>query len=345
MSQKGLIDDFKLTIGSKSFTQNESTSVTSISLEEHVDMVDMMVARITGTVTDEDWKFSIGDTTKLEINKKVMFEGEVTALEPSFSSQSGSSIAIRSLDKMHRLTRGRKTKMFEEMSDADVVKKVVGDAKLSASTDSTSPKHAYILQRNESDMTFLKRLAARNDYTLRMEDGKVLFKKAQFSGNGTTIYLGDGDDGESLISLKMSFNSSDQVQEMVVRGWDPLKKEEIVGTAKESDVSKIGDGELGLKEAKSFGKATGYVTDVPVSDQSMAKVIAKAELNRISRQYTRGSVKITGDCRIRAGSMITLKGLPKGSNGRFFVVGARHVLSPATGYVTEVNFCSNCAGT
>jgi len=345
MSTAELTDDFKLTIGSKSFSQKESSTVSSISLEEHVDMVDMMTARIADPYDEDGLSFSIGDAVKLEINTKVMFEGEVTALEPAYGTQSGESIAVRCLDKMHRLTRGRKTKMFEEMSDADVVKKVVGDAKLSASTDSTSPKHAYILQRNESDMTFLKRLAARNDYTLRMEDGKVLFKKAQFSGNGTHIYMGDGKDGEASMSLKMSFNSADQVQEMVVRGWDPLKKEEIVGTAKESDVSKIGDGDLGLKEAKSFGTATGYVTDVPVSDQSMAKVIAKAELNRISRQYARGSVKITGDCRIRAGSMITLEGFPKGSNGRFFVVGARHVLSAATGYVTEVNFCSNCAGT
>jgi phage protein D len=252
------------------------------------------------------------------------------------------------MDPLHTLTRGRKTKQYEEMSDSDVVKQVLGDAGLTASADSTSPTHEYILQRNESDMCFVKRLAARNNFVLRMEKGKACFKKAQYSGNGTEIHLGQSvdADGTPLMSVNMAFSAVEQIQEFVVRGWDFNKKEEIVGTASSSDVDKIGDGELGLDVCSTFGDATAYVTDVPVADQSMADVMAKSELNRLSRQFLRGTAKLRGGVGVEvcAGAMITLSGLPENYNGRFFIVSTRRSWSTG-GTTLDLTFCSNCAGT
>jgi phage protein D len=333
--------NYEITIGGKALTQSGAGSIVSLVFEDHLDMIDMVSVRLGGSLSDAGWSWEIGQEVVLTLGDSdtEVFSGEIVALEPQISTASGSSLLIRAMDKMHRLGRGRKTQPFEEMSDSDVVSKVGGDAGLSVKVDSTSPTHAYILQRNESDFTFLRRLAARNNYLLRIEDGDMIFKKAQFSGTGFELVI-----GENVQAFRLSLNSVEQVQEVIVRGWDSVNKSEIVGTASTSDIDKIGDGELGADIAGKFGDATIYITDIPISDQSMADVIAKAEINRVARQFARGGATIKGNPAVRAGKLVTFEGLHDGYNGTFYVLSSRHLISTKSGYVTEFTFCSNCAG-
>jgi hypothetical protein len=32
-------------------------------------------------------------------------------------------------------------------------------------------------------------------------------------------------------------------------------------------------------------------------------------------------------------------------NGKFYIISTRHIISPTTGYLTELTFCSNTMGT
>ena len=334
---------YDLKVSGKSYSQNSTGGVASVVVEEHVDMIGMLVMRVSAS---EDWTYKIGDDVTLKVEKEEVFSGTLTGLEPSFSVETGPALTLRAMDPLYKLTRGRKTRQFDKMSDSDAVKKVLSDAGLSASVDTTSPKHEYILQRNESDMAFVRRLAARNNFMLRMEKGKACFKKAQYSGNGMEIEIAQDSNKPTIQSLEMKYSAADQVQEFVVHGWDYNKKEQIVGKATSSNVDKIGDGELGLKICGSMGKATAYVTDVPVTNHSLAEVMAKSELNRLSRQFLRGTARLRGGIGVdvRAGAMITFKGLPAKYNGRFFVVSTRRSWSTG-GTFLDVQFCSNCAGT
>ena len=49
--------------------------------------------------------------------------------------------------------------------------------------------------------------------------------------------------------MSLGFNSGQQVQNVVVRGWDIKQKKEIVGKASISDVAPIGGGEMGAQKA------------------------------------------------------------------------------------------------
>ena len=107
----------------------------------------------------------------------------------------------------------------------------------------------------------------------------------------------------------------------------------------------MGDGELGAESAGKFGESTAYITDVPVSSQQQAQDIAKAEMERLARQFCRGSGYVEGDDQLRAGAMVTMDGLPNMAGGKFFVIASRHVISLKAGYTTEFTFCSNTFGT
>lgn len=331
---------YELTIGGKEFKQPERDGLQSLVFEDHVDMVDMLTVKLGAAEEQPELGFEIGQEVKLKLGSGTeMFQGEVISVEPGYQVEGISSVVVRCLDKMHRLGRGRKTRFWEDKMDSDVATEVGAECGLSVSADSTEIVLPYIIQRNESNVAFLKRLAARNNFLLRVVDGTLEFKKASFQGSTTEIKM-----GESLRSLRMSFNSTDMVQKVVVRGWDIKKKEEIVGTATTGDVTPIGDGQLGCEVASKFGEATAYVTDVPVADQDQANKIAKSEMERLARQFCHGSCSISGKDTVKAGTMVKFSGLSKGQNGKFYVMATRHVISNRTGYTTELTLCSNTLG-
>ena len=226
MSEESGASGFELTLGSTTYEQ-EGGQVLSLVVENHVDMVDMLTVRLSLGEHQDDATFSFGDAVSCKIGEvdTAQFDGEITAIEPAYTKDGSSTILIRALDKTHRLARGRVTRIFEEMTDSDVVSQVGGECGLSVNAESTSEPFAYILQRNESNLAFLKRLSARNNYLLRVNENELIFEKAQFSDAGFSLEMG------ALSSLRIQYNTADQVQEVVVRGWDITAKEEIVGTA------------------------------------------------------------------------------------------------------------------
>jgi len=339
MSEPGT-PGFELTIKDQTYTQ-EGGQVLALTVENHVDMVDMLTVRLTLGEHQGNPHWAFGDAVSCRIGEagEAQFQGEITSMDPSFSGERLFTIVIRAMDRTHRLARGRATRIFEEQKDSDVVSSVGAECGLSVEAEGTRDTYPYIIQRNESNLAFLKRLAARNNYQLRVVSGKLSFKKAQFSDAGKTLTM-----GENVLSLRISFNTSDQVQEVVVRGWSIADKAEIVGTAKSGHVDPIGAGRLGMDIAGAFGKATAYITDVPVASQAAADAVAIAEINRMARQFARGHCKIQGTHEVVAGGMVTFDNAPPGSNGAFHVLSCRQVISPTSGWLTEFSFCGTSYG-
>lgn len=333
--------EYYVKIGGAEFTQAKNDALERLILEDHVDMVNMLTVRVGGAEGEPVWNFKIGDEVECVLGKTSdpIFKGEVVAIEPSYQIQGSSSISIRALDKTHRLGRGRKTRFWEEMKDSDVASEVGAECGLSVDADPTEDQKPYILQRNESNIAFLKRLAARNNFLCRVVGDKLEFKKASFGASPGKVSMGG-----NLRSLRMAYNSMDQVQKVVVRGWDVAAKKEIVGQASASDVASIGGGDIGANVAGSFGESTAYVTDVPVSSQAMANEIAKSEMERLARQFCRGSATVNGDSSLRAGGVAEFSGLPSGQNGSVYIMATRHIVSARSGYTTEITFCSNTLG-
>jgi phage protein D len=331
---------YKVQIGSSVFEQNNSGGLLNLVVEDHVDMASISTVTISTAENQPSYTFTIGDKVSITLKTdNEIFSGEVISIDHAFQGRGTSSIILRCIDNLHRLGRGRKTRFWNDKKDSDIATEVGEESKLSVECDETNETHKYILQRNESNVSFLKRLAARNDFQLRIEPGKLLFKKAEMGGQTKKINTNSG-----LLSLNTSFNSSEMVQEVIVRGWDITSKKEIVGKAVAADVTSIGSGTGGPKAASVFGDTTAYVTDIPVRTQEMADMIAKSEMERIARKFCRGKCMIVGDDAVRAGTMIEMTDFGVGLNGKYYVVSTRHILTPSSGYKTEVAFCSNTMG-
>lgn len=333
---------YEVKVGGTTFKQTEDLGVQNIVLEDHMDMVDMLTIKLGGAEGQPKWGFKIGDEVQGKIGQGsiLMFKGHVIALEPSYQAEGIVSIVVRALDPVHILGRGRKTRFWENVKESDVVSEVAKECGLAVDVEATEETLPYILQRNETNVAFCKRLAARNNFMLRVEESTVLFKRNQYKGQEAKVEL-----GENLRSLRMSCNSVDQVSQVIVRGWDIKSKKEVVGVASSGDVTSIGGGDLGLKTSSSaFGESIAYITDVPVSSQEQATAIAKSELERLARQFVRGTATIQGNDQLRAGSTVSFSGLSSPYDGKYYVMASRHVVSNRTGYTTEFTFCSNTFG-
>ena len=117
---------YEVKIGDTVFKQSEADALESLVLEDHVDMVEALTVRVGGHEQAKEWNFEIGMPVeaKLGAGAVLMFKGEVTALEPSWSVEGVMTMTIRAYDHTHRLARGRKTRWFNDKSDTDIAKSV-----------------------------------------------------------------------------------------------------------------------------------------------------------------------------------------------------------------------------
>lgn len=316
-------------------TQSESQGLEELVVEDHIDM--MGALRVTINEQGFDWSaINMGDGVSCGFggSSDKTFGGYITAFR-HFSVEAGMEFfQIIALDPKIKLAASRHTRVFEEMTDSDIVSAVLGEAGVESGTvDSTSATFKYVLQRNESDLRFLMRLAARNGYVLQGNfEGKVDFKKPQYSGGGLEL------EREKLKAFDYTVSSQNVPTEVTCYGWDYVAKEKVEGTA--SSVDTIGGGSDAVSETGMIWDEPSWITDVWVDDQGVAQAMAEAHLNRMARQFVQGRAVIEGDGQIRAGVKVKFKGFATGFNPEVVVVGSKHVVAHGE-YTTEFWFEGN----
>ena len=142
--------------------------------------------------------------------------------------------------------------------------------------------------------------------------------------------------GRTLIEFQPTLSVANQVSEVTVRGWDPVKGEPIE--------EKIGQGQLsgasGLKGKLKKGMGNPVkdrkevMADRPVRDSQTARELARATLTRINDELVKATGSVVGTPDLRAGSHLEIDGLGLRFNGRYFVTATTHALGNS-GYTTQ----------
>ncbi|MEM9537571.1 MAG: VgrG-related protein [Cyanobacteria bacterium P01_E01_bin.45] len=299
--------------------------------------------------TDEVWRydknFSIGNKIKIgfvssttddaefsDAAQGTVFDGEITAVEAQFNSQGQAPVIVRGYDLSHRLHRGRYNRSFQDMSDTDILKKVVGEVGIQVGkADSSGSAHKYVFQENQTNMEFLRERAARIGFELFVQDGKLNFRKPS---KGTTIEL---EWLQDVHSFRVRATSAEQVSGVEVRGWDVEKKAAIVAKKTSPSVLTSTDLGEGKKTSTAFdskpSKPTTIVVDRPTFTQKEADTMAQALADELGGEFIRAEAKGEGNPDIRPGKVVKLKNMGKYS-GHYYITETRHVLSDRV-YSTE----------
>ncbi len=352
-ADKSAVPNFDLTIG-KTFTNADKLDVEEIVVDNLSDGPDMIQCRLNAHESSdigawiEKGEIAIGKPIEVKLGfhqkgqPELVFKGEVAGWEPVIVGKEPAGIAVRGYNKLHRLTRGRKSRPWQDVCFSDVATTIAGDWGLgTGGVEATSPIQPYVYQPSITDLDMLRLMASRVGYEVccDLEENLVFAKPRVTTGPVATLKWGD-----NLKKFKTRLSTGSQISKVKVSGWDVKKKERIEATAGPGDVlSAMGGSTKGPEAASKFeqGEIEYHVQLSAVYSLEDLQQMAKGLMNTIALNYVIADMEAEGENKVVAGKVVTVEGVKARFNGDYYVVRSRHVLKPNqklpdAGYVTEL---------
>ena len=276
----------------------------------------------------------LGTASEQRSKPKPVFDGEIVEIEPEFGDKTH-RLTIRAFDRLHRLTRGRFVRSFQNVTDSDIARRFATEAGLQADVESTRLVHEYLFQNNETNLEFLRRLAMGIGYLCYVDGKKLCFKRLAHTGAAVELNW-----GATLTEFHVRLTTIAQVSHVAARGWDPGVKREIVSEVGSGDgMRSIGENKPGGTVAKEAFHidATLLVASAPIHDQLRADQLAKAVADRQAERFIEADGSGPGNPAVVAGVSVKITSIGKRFGGEYFVTAANHRFTPKEGYTTHFN--------
>ena len=265
-------------------------------------------------------------------DQRPLFDGEVVEIEPEYTP-GRQRLVLRAFDRLHRLSRGRHVRTFQNVTDGDLIGRIAREVGLKVSVGQTDEVHAYVLQDNKTNLDFLHDRAVALGYLLYVRGDTLHCELPNARGEPLELKWGTNL-GEFLPRL----TTIGQIDSATVRGWDPGTRQEIVGRAQKGraaphtrDPRAGGD----LAQSAFSMRAESLVTDRPVRSQAEADRLAQTVMDRVASSFVQAEGVCTGNPALVAGASVQLSGIGKRFDGTYFVTGATHTYGHEDGYATR----------
>lgn len=266
----------------------------------------------------------------------LILSGVVCSMTTNFPEGGTPELAISGYDHAFPLTNGKNSRTWSNATDSAAVHEIASFHNLAAAIEDTKERHAQIEQNQESDFEFVKKLADRNHFELYVDATKTLHFGRPRDRDDAVVTLRWG---EGLLSFKPEANLAGQVAGVKVYGWDPKKKEQIVGSAGAGDES-----DIEARDKSAAQRIGGIVRDPskrpvlrlrqPVFTQAEANKRAKAAFNERAKQFLTGEGEALGLPEIRPDRSVALENLGAPFSRTYYVHQATHKVD-TSGYRTR----------
>jgi phage protein D len=326
-----LASQVKIKVDGSDIQQNVMDTLASLTVDQHSHLPGMFLLRFLdpGLALLNNGPFDLTKEVEVLAQKAdgtpvSLIKGEITALEPQYGEGMIAELLIRGYDKSHRLYRESKSKAFLNIKDSDLAGQIAGNAGLSSQIDATTTIYEHLYQHNQTDLEFLMQRAWRIGYECFVADGKLYFRKPPAGSASVTLTWGD-----NLLSFRIRASLAEQVDEVIVKGWDPSSMQPIVGRSSSGQLyPQIGDPKDGAQWAKSFGQGKVVIVNQPVINQPEADALAAARLDEISGAFIDAEGVAYRSPEIKAGQWVRIEALGPRFSGSYLVTSATHLFSP-----------------
>jgi phage protein D len=258
-----------------------------------------------------------------------VFAGDITGLEPEFTSDGPRLLTVRGYDPRHRLMRGEATRTYVRMKDSAIARQVATAHGLSATVVDTQVLHEQVFQRNQTDFAFLAARARRIGYAVGIDDRTLTFRPRRPRGRTVTIRADD-----DLLAFRPRLTTMGQVDSVVAHGWDDAHNQSIVTTVPGGQPT-VASGPV---QAARRNAAAWKVGSRVLADAARTKV----ELEQLAKSYRpetmpwtiTGSGECIGRPELQAGVPLRVDGVGVVFGGPYFVTAAVHRIDPVFGFRT-----------
>lgn len=345
--QKPLSSQIEIMVAGSPLPPTLLAEVAEVTVQQHVHLPHMFTIHLYDPYLKllDEGPFDLGKEVTIKAGDEdeqlfTLIKGEITALEPLFNEGMVAELFVRGFDKSHRLYRETKSQAFLNKKDSDLAQEIAQSVGLSAEVEATSTVYDHIYQHNQSDLAFLMQRAWRIGYECFVDEGTLYFRRPPNGGSGVSLTWGD-----ELQTFLPRMTLAEQVDEVIVKGWDVDKQQPIVGRAEQGKLyPEIKESKDGATWAGEFGSGKLVIVDQPVLSQAEADTLALARLNELSGAFVQAEGVAFRHPDIKAGQWLELKSLGQRFSGKYLVTAATHTYTP-DGFRTRFMVCGARTGT
>jgi len=264
-----------------------------------------------------------------ESAENTLFKGVITRHRIEVGARGGSRLVVEVRDPVFRMTMGRRSRNFSDVTDADVLEQVIGlHPGLTAEVDATDLVHPQIVQHQVSDWDFVVMRAEMAGMAVICIDGTAKIAAASVAGEAASTAVF----GQGLLSAELELDAETQFTTVETSSWDAANQELV--SAENDDVDTPCPGDItGAELSRTGGEGTA-LCHPGARDQAALDQWASANMSRSRRSAVRGRVRVQGTEALVPGVLLELGGLGSRFNGLGFVSGVRHRLGHGD-WVTE----------
>lgn len=323
---------FKLLANGKDITNNYQ--ILSLTVNKEVNRIS--TARIVikyGSPAEETFSASEGEDLipgqKIEIavgydsNDRTIFQGIAIKQGLKVNSNGKSVLILDCKELATKLTIGRHSRYFSEITDSDALEEIIGAySNLAADIESTQLKHSEIVQYYSTDWDFILSRAEMNGQIITTEDNKIIVKTPNTKEEPllTLTY------GSNLLEFEAEMDARFQYQAVKAKAWSYKDQELLEAEASEPSINAQGDFS-GTDLAKVIDLTEWELCHGGLREDRELKAWADAQLLKSRLAKIRGRVKTKGYGDAKPDALINLQGLGKRFNGLAYVSGIRHELN------------------
>jgi len=328
-----------------------------LEVEEDIASADVFRARIALT-TQRDGSWTYLDDERFRVWKRLAIEagysgatdtlidGYVTHVEVKLLPDGDSYLELSGLDASAVLDLEQKERAWPNKADHEIAREIFQAHGLSSVVEDTvaRPQEAQATTlQSDTDMRFLRALAARNGFECYVRGGLGYFRSPNLTEPPQgPLALALGDDA-TLVSLDFSVDGT-PVTHVELRRIDPFEKREEIETLTASPRRALARTSLAslrgnLPDARSLLRRAPPSTRQAMKGRALAAyagadgfVHAQGEID--SRAF--GAV-------LRAKRLVTLRGAGRTYSGHFYVTKVRHAFT-VDGYTQHFEACRNGLG-
>lgn len=251
-----------------------------------------------------------------------VFKGRITAVGGRFGATRAPELTLQAEDDLQLFRFTRRTRTYEDVTDAEVAEALARAHKLDADCDAAGPRHRVLVQAAQTDLAFLRERAAAIDAQVWVADGKLMFK-ARKDRDGGEVQLTLG---KMLRRFDVVADLADQVVKVFGHGWDVSGKDD---PNVEADGSLLADEARGASHGagvmqRVFGAREDHVVDRPTASRDEAEALARAVLLRRGRAFARAGGETEGTAALKVGSKLTILGVGPIFEGTYVATQVTH---------------------
>ncbi|MGI9354581.1 MAG: type VI secretion system tip protein VgrG [Rhizobiaceae bacterium] len=252
---------------------------------------------------------------------KTIFKGIITGQILQTGSDGTSVLRVMCRDKSVRLTVMRNAAQYYDMSDSDIIRKILSEAGLDANVSSTDTSLPQQSRTHATDWDFMMARAEVNGHLVLVQNGKVTVSSPKFDSPPWRAEYGD-----TILDMELALDATDQFGKVEAHAWDPKTQKTVTGNSSEPSLNAQGN-MSGEKLALAISNGTASLLSQGAQTPEMLENWANAQLLKSRLSRFRGRVTTPGNSGLEIGSQIELDGLGKKFNGNAYITGVRHLLS------------------